>query len=66
MIERETAKMRREPSADDRPCDYCGVPMLGIMKVSDVGGCTKRKVCASCCGIHQVDQMGKPKIKVIR
>lgn len=32
----------------DRPCDVCGVPMIGIMKVSGLQ--TPRKVCHSCGG----------------
>jgi hypothetical protein len=41
-------ELRYDANIHDRPCDKCGVPMIGIMRVS--GKQTPRKVCHSCGG----------------
>lgn len=38
----------RKAKPCDRPCDVCGRPMIGIMRVS--GENTPRKVCEPCGG----------------
>lgn len=48
MRKRDVERVRRPPARCDRPCDLCGVPMIGIMIFS--GKQTPRKVCHSCGG----------------
>ena len=39
-------KTARPPSIEDRPCDRCGEPMIGIMRVS--GKKAPRTICSDC------------------
>lgn len=39
----------RPPSTADRPCNNCGEPMIGIMRISDVKPYTApRAICHDC------------------